>query len=369
MADFRIEKLAQLLVTYSLSIKPGDRVVIQGQAVAGPLLKAIYARVLEAGGHPLMQVSLPGAEEIFYRYASEAQLDYVPPPVELVMATYDARISIISESNTRSLSRVDPAKIVRHSRARAGLMRTFMRRSASGELRWVVAPFPTDAYAQDADMGLAEYEDFVYRACLSDEPDPVAYWRRFAARQQKITNWLKDKKQVHITAPETDLHMSIEGRSFVSSAGNYNMPDGEIFTGPVENSAEGQVYFSYPAVYEGREVTGIRLYFEEGKVIRATAEKNEAILHHALAADAGASYLGEFAIGTNEMIAQFTREILFDEKIGGSFHLAVGAGYPETGSRNESAIHWDMICDLRRSGAIWVDDILLYRDGRFMFDF
>jgi len=358
-----------LLVDYSLAIKAGDRVVIQGQPVAAPLIEALYARVLQAGGHPLLQVSLPGVEEIFYRYASAEQLAYVPPPVELIMATYDARISIISDSNTRALSRVDPAKIVRQHQARAGLMRTFMQRSAAGELRWVVAPFPTNAYAQDAEMGLAEYEDFVYRACLSDEADPVAYWRRFAARQKKIVAWLKDKKRVHITAPGTDLSLSIAGRTFINSAGNFNMPDGEIYTGPVEDSVEGEVYFSYPAIYEGHEVTGVRLSFHEGRVISARAEKNEDILCQTLATDDGAARVGEFAIGTNEMIDQFTREILFDEKIGGSFHLALGAGYPETGSRNESAIHWDIICDLRRGGTIQVDDTLLYRDGRFVIDF
>jgi len=244
-----------------------------------------------------------------------------------------------------------------------------MRRSAAGDLRWTLAPFPTNAFAQDAEMSLSEYEDFVYSACLPDMNDPVGYWQRFSIRQQKIVDWLKNKRQVHVKGRETDLHLSIAGRTFVNCDGHVNMPDGEVFTGPVEDSVEGHVYFSYPAIYGGREVTGVRLWFEHGKVVKASAEKNEAFLIHTLDTDAGARFAGEFAIGTNEGIIQFTREILFDEKISGSFHIALGAGYPETGSKNESAIHWDMICDLRDGGEIWVDDELLYQSGKFVIDF
>ncbi len=369
MADQRIEKLAQLLVDYSVRVRPGDRVVINSSSPAEPLLKAIYARVLMAGGHPYMMVSLPDLDEIFFRYASEEQLKFVPKPLELIYETYDVRISIIADSNTRALANVDPAKTVTQQKARSGLMQTFMRRSASGELRWTVAPFPTHALAQDADMGHLEYEDFVYGACMPDMDDPIAYWKEFSRRQQAIVDWMKGKKEVHVTGPETDLRLSAEDRVFVNCDGRFNMPDGEIFTGPVEDSVEGTVYFSYPAIYNGREVDGVRLWFERGRVVKATAEKNEEFLNKTLDTDAGSRYVGEFAIGTNEKITRFTREILFDEKIGGSFHMALGAGYPETGSKNESAIHWDMICDLRRGGEIRVDGELLYRDGKFVIDF
>jgi aminopeptidase len=248
-------------------------------------------------------------------------------------------------------------------------MKTYMQRAASGELRWVVTLFPTHAYAQDAEMSLSEYEDFVYGACMPDEDDPTAYWRRFSAWQQKIVDWLKGKERVHIVGPETDLRLSIAGRSFINSDGRRNMPSGEVFTGPVEDSAEGHVYFSYPAIYCGHQVTGVRLWFKDGKVVKATAEKNEDFLLETLDTDQGARYLGEFAIGTNEGITRFTGQILFDEKIHGSFHIAVGSGYPETGSKNQSAIHWDMICDMRAGGEIWVDDELLYRDGEFVVEF
>jgi aminopeptidase len=369
MTDLRVEKLAQTLVDYSVALRKGDRVLINGSILAEPLLKEIYTRVLQAGGHPLMMLSLPGTEEIFFRYASDEQLKHVPKPVELAMETYDVRISILAESNTKSLSNVEPVKIVMQQRARTELMRTFMRRSAAGELRWTVAPFPTNAFAQDAEMGLGEYEDFVYAACLPDMDAPVEYWQKFSAYQEKIVNWLKGKKNVHVRGPETDLRLSIAGRSFVNCDGHYNMPDGEIFTGPVEDSVEGHVYFSYPAIYRGREVTGVRLWFKQGKVVKATADKNQDFLLQTLDTDTGSRFVGEFAIGTSRNITRFTREILFDEKIGGSFHMALGAGYPETGSKNESAIHWDMICDLHDGGEIVVDNELLYQNGNFIIEF
>lgn len=215
-------------------------------------------------------------------------------------------------------------------------------------------------------MGLVEYEDFVYNACLGDINDPVGYWKRFSAWQQKIANWLKGKKQVHVTAPETDLRFSIEGRSFSNCDGHENMPDGEVFTGPVEDSLDGQVYFSYPTIFNGREVTGVRLWFEEGRVVKAIADKNEDFLLKTLDTDEGARRVGEFAFGTNRGITRFTRQILFDEKINGSFHMALGASYPETGGKNESAIHWDMICDMRREGRVTVDGKLLYKNGKFV---
>jgi len=369
MTDPRIEKLADVLVNYSVAVRPGDKVFVNGSTLAEPLLKAVYAKVLQAGGYPLMQVSLPGTDELLFRYGSDEQLQYVPEPVKLIVETYDVRITIMGAENTKALSNVDPARMVLRDQAHTELMKIFMRRSASGELRWVGTLFPTNAYAQDAEMSLSEYEDFVYGACLPDMDDPVGYWQRFSARQQKIVDWLKGKERVRVIGPETDLHLSIAGRVFINCDGHENMPDGEVFTGPVEDSVEGHVCFSYPAIYRGREVTGVRLWFEGGQVVKASAEKNEAFLLKTLDTDEGSRRVGEFAIGTNAGITRFTRQILFDEKINGSFHIALGAGYPETGSRNESAIHWDMICDLRDGGEIWVDDELLYKGGRFVIEF
>ena len=369
MNDPRIEKLADLLVNYSVAVQPGQKVVIQGTTVAEPLIKAVYTKVLQAGGLPLVWVNLPGMDELLFKYGNDEQLSFVPDPTKVVVETFDAQIAIMGSINTRSLSGIDPAKMVHRSRAQQGIMRTFLERASQGKLRWTGTLFPTQDYAQEADMSLSEYEDFVYGACLPDLEDPVAYWKKFSASQQKIIEWLKGKSEIRVLGPDTDLQLSINGRTFINCDCHENVPDGEIFTGPVEESVNGQVYFSYPAIYGGREVHGIRLWFENGRVVRATAQKNEEFLLQTLDTDAGARYVGEFAIGTNEFIQKFTGEILFDEKIGGSFHMALGAGYPETGSQNESSIHWDMICDLRKGGEIWVDGELLYQNGKFMIAF
>jgi aminopeptidase len=369
MSDPRIEKFAEVLVYYSIAVRPGDKVLINGSSLAAPLLKAVYAKTLQAGGYPLMMVSLPDIDTLLYRYASDEQLQHIPPPTKLIMETYDAYVQIGGVENTKSLNSVDPGKMVLRNRAQRDLIKTFMQRAAIGQLRYTGTLFPTNAYAQDAEMSLGEYEDFVYSACLPNLDDPVLFWKNFSACQQKIVDWLKGKSQVRVVGPETDLSMSIAGRSFVNCDGRENMPDGEIFTGPVETSLSGHVYFSYPAIQQGLEVTGIRLWFENGKVVQASAAKNEDYLLKTLDTDEGSRFVGEFAIGTNEGIQRFTRQILFDEKIGGSFHLALGAGYPETGSQNQSAIHWDLICDLRQGGEIWVDEVLLYKDGKFVIDF
>jgi len=369
MKDPRLEKLADVLVNYSVGVRPSDKVLIQGEPLAAPLLKEVYVRTLQAGGLPLVLTRLPGEDELLYRYGNDEQLQHIPDPVKVIIDNYDARIAISGEANTKALTGVDPAKITLRRLAQRELMETFMRRSASGELRWVVTLYPTQAYAQDAEMSLSEYEDFVFDACMPDQADPIGYWRRFSARQQKIVEWFKDKEKVHVIGPDTDLRLSISGRTFVNADGHSNMPSGEVFTGPVEDSIEGHVAFSYPAIYGGHEVTGVRLWFEKGKVVRATAEKNEEFLLQTLDTDEGSRYVGEFAIGTNEGIQRFTGQILFDEKIGGSFHMAVGAGYPETGSCNHSSIHWDMICDLREGGEVIVDDELLYKNGKFVIDF
>lgn len=369
MADPRTEKLADLLVNYSVAVRPGDRVMIEGDISGEPLIRAVYQKVLQAGGHPLVLPTFPGEAELMFRYGNDEQLKHIHEPLKLAITTYECRIYIIAEDNTRELSRVDPAKTILRARSRTDLMKIMMQRSATGELRWVLAPYPTNAFAQDAEMSLTDYEDFLYRACMPDLKDPIGYWKKVAAYQTKIVKWLKGKKKIHVVGKETDLHLSIQGRIFISCHGDKNIPDGEVFTGPVENSVEGHVYFSYPAIYGGREVTGVKLWFEKGKVVKATAEKNQDFLVKTLATDAGSKRVGEFAIGTNEGITTFTREILFDEKIGGSFHMALGAGMPETGSKNESAIHWDMVCDLRDGGEIWVDDILFYKNGKFMIKF
>jgi aminopeptidase len=369
MPDPRVEKLAQVLVRYSTSIKPGNKVLIQGGPIAEPLLRAIYAETLKAGAYPMVLASIPGLSELLYKYGNDEQIQHISAPVKLAMETYDALINIMSPVNTKAMTNIPPEKIALASQAQGELFGTIMKRTADGEFNWTLALFPTNASAQDAEMNLSEYEDFVYTACLPDGTDPVGYWKNVAVQQQKAVDYLDKASTLRVEGPDVDLRMSIDGRTFVNCCGQRNMPDGEVFTGPVEDSVEGHAFFSYPAIYGGREVIGVRLWFEKGRVVKATAEKNQDFLLKTLDTDQGSRLVGEFAIGTNEGITRATREILFDEKINGSFHMALGAGYPETGSKNESAVHWDIVSDLRHGGQIWADDQLLYKDGKFTIDF
>ena len=364
--DIRVERLARLLVDYSVAVQPGERVLVRGSSAAAPLIRAVYEQTLAHGGHPLVQLSLPGLQEVFYETADETQLSFIDPIEKQIIEEFDVLIALYAPSNTRTLSGVDPEKQRIRELARHPLMERYMERSAEGELKWTGTLYPTYASAQEADMSLRRYEDFVYGACYCDREDPAAEWLRIHDEQQRLIDWLEGHDRVEVRGPQADVTLSIAGRTFINSDGHHNMPSGEIYTGPVEDSVNGWVRFTYPAITGGREVEGIELWFEDGKVVKARAEKNEAYLLKMLDADDGARYLGEFAIGTNYEIQQFTKNILFDEKIGGSFHMAVGAGYPETGSQNRSAIHWDMICDMQAGGEILVDGELFYRDGAFM---
>ena len=365
MADRRIDALARVLVEYSLDVRSGQLVTIAGSPLATPLVREVYRQVVLRGGHPLVQVTIPGLSEIYYRHASDDQLRYIRPDERIMPETADAALSILSDANTKSLSGVDPSRQQLARQARAGLTKTYLERAAEGKLRWCVTLFPTDAYAQDAEMSLADYEEFVYSACLLDAEDPAEEWRNVSREQQRLVDWLSDKRSIHVTAPGTDLTLEVGGRTFINADGKYNFPDGEIFTGPVERSVNGEVRFTFPSSVAGREVEDIRLWFENGKVVKATAAKNEEYLRRTLDTDEGARYLGEFAFGTNRGIRAFTRNILFDEKIGGTMHLAVGASYPETGGINQSAVHWDMICDLRQESEVRVDGQLFMKDGQF----
>jgi aminopeptidase len=365
MADPRIHKLASLLVNYCVAVQPGDKVMLTGGPAAMPLVTETYREIIRAGGMPNLFWDDIQFREIMLKEGSEEQLRYVPDNVKLAVETFDCRITIRGHENTRALSGIDPARQQILAAGQRELIQTFMERSAKGELRWVGTLFPTNAYAQDADMSLADFADFVYGACHADKDDPVAEWQKLSKFQQKLVDYLDGKEQVVVKGPNVDLALSIKGRTFINSDGHKNMPSGEIFTGPVEESVNGWIRYTFPAIYQGRQVEGIELWFEEGKVVKATAVKNQDFLLSVLDTDEGARYLGEFAIGTNDAIDRFTGSILFDEKIGGTIHLAVGSGYPETGSVNKSAVHWDMICDMRDGGQIWVDGELFYENGRF----
>lgn len=365
MGDTRLQGLARLLVEYCAQVAPNDLVLVQGHVVTLPLVEETVRGILRAGGNPVVQLSWEGMSEALLEEASHEQLAFVAPTEEVLANQIDARISIRGASNTHSLSGADPARSQILQRAQRHYQQHYMARAAAGDFRWTLTQFPCAAFAQDADMSLREYEDFVYAATAADQPDPVQHWLALRERQQVLVDWLKGKSEVVVRGPNVDLTLSIAERTFVNSDGKRNMPSGEIFTGPVEDSANGWVRFTYPAVTGGREVEGVELTFVNGKVTKASATKNEAYLLSQIALDEGASYLGEFAIGTNQGIQRFTRNILFDEKIGGTMHLALGAGYPETGSKNRSALHWDFICDMRHDSEILVDGMLFYRNGEF----
>lgn len=365
MTDIRIERLAQTLVQYSVAVQPGETVGLSGELSALPLLRETYKEVIRAGGFCATHLLDEGMNEYYLRYGNDDQLSWVSPYEHWLSEQVDVRISIRSSTNTRRNTSIDPKNAAVYQKARSPLMKARMARTAAHELRWTLTQFPTEAYAQEADMSLDEFEDFVYGATFCDQPDPVARWKKLYDDQQKYVDWIAGRKHVQVRGPNVDLTLSVEGRTFVNSGGTHNMPSGEIFTGPVEESVNGWVRFTYPALREGRQVDGVELKFEDGKVINAHATKNEEYLLTQLDSDPGARYLGEFAIGTNFGINRFTGNILFDEKIGGTMHMALGRGYPETGSKNESQIHWDMICDMRTDSEIVVDGDLFYKNGQF----
>lgn len=373
MADPRVKNYAKVLVEHSARIVPGDRVLLEGTTAAEPLLRELYIQILEKGGHPHLLMAIPGTmpfsqDEMYLAHATtDEQVDFVNSFYKLAYEEFESRIRVHSATNTHGQTNADPERSTRRAKALSTITQSQFRRGGEGKFKWVTTLYPTDGYAQDANMSLQEYEDFVFNAVHANESDPVAFWKTVEASQQSAVNFMKGKSEVVLRGPNVDLKLSVKDRTFMNSFGTYNMPDGEIYTGPVEESLNGWVRYTYPANYGGVSVDDAELTFTDGKVTKATASKNEDYLNKTLDTDANSRYVGEFAIGTNFDIQKFTGNILFDEKIGGSFHMALGAGYPETGSKNKSAIHWDMICDLRTDSEILVDGELFYKNGQFVF--
>ncbi len=389
MRDQRLDKLADVLVNYSVKVKPGQLVRIVGDQVGMPLLEAIYEAVIKAGGHPLLRCGISSCQDIFLQTASEEQLKYVNPVNLAEVELIDATIGLWADVNTKSATRVDPKRSGLVSSARKPIFETFMKRAAAAEfpeqypgvrpLKWVGTQFPTQASAQDAERSLREYEDFVFKAGYLDHDNPAAIWHQIRDKQQRVADYLTGKKLIHFqTADGTDIKVNVDGMTWINCAGESNFPDGEVFTGPnlkhADGGVNGIVRYSFPAVYNGREVHDIELTFKHGRVVDAKASKGLDFLEAMLDQDEGARSLGEIAIGTNYQVTEYTKNTLFDEKIGGTFHAAVGAGYPETGNSNASGLHWDMVCDLRprngqgTGGTITVDGEVISRDGKFVFD-
>ncbi len=366
--DARITKMADVLINYSTAVQPGERVLIRSTSPAAePLVQALYQAALRAGGQAFTYVHLRDEDSLALEATDDPDLlAAVNPMLKLMYDTSDVVIRIEASENPRALSDYAPPLQKALAQGKSALMKIQMEREGNGSLRRCTTQFPTQGYAQAADMSLLQYENFVYGACKVHLADPVAAWQAMEQRQQQLVDFLAGKRHVQVRGKNIDMEMSIEGRTFLNACGTANFPDGEIFTGPVENSVNGWVNFTYPALFGGNEVVGARLNFEDGLVTKAAADKNESYLLSVLDTDAGSRRLGEFAIGTSVDIQRFTGSILFDEKIGGTVHMAVGQGYPETGSVNNSAVHWDMICDMRAGGEILVDGALFYKDGQFV---
>jgi aminopeptidase len=350
-SETQVRRLAGILVRHSVKAKKGEIVRISCSELARPLALEVFREVLRAGAHPLLSVGFEDAGRIFFEEAADRQIAHLPPTKRYEAGKIDADIVILAPGNTRSLSHIPPKRLADRRKATKPISEIILRR-----VRWVLTNFPTEALAQETDRSLPEYEKLYYRAVDQD-------WAAMGRMFLRAKRFLEKSSRVRIVGVDTDLSFSIRGRKAIPCAGEYNMPDGEIFTAPVENSTEGKIYYEFPAIYGGREVSGIRLTFRNGKVVEASADKNESILREMLAADPGARVLGEFGIGANAGVTSFTRDILLDEKMGGTIHLAIGRSYAESGGRNDSAVHWDMIKDLRAEGELFLDGRPVLRTG------
>jgi aminopeptidase len=367
MSDPRVAKLADLLVNYSLELQPGQQVRIDGGTVAAPLVRELYRYALRAGAHPRTRIDVEGVDVITLAEASEEQLVFISELDRQDVEQIDAFITIWADRNTRALSQADPRKVSRRIGSRRELINRLWERIDADQAKWVGTRFPTEAHAQDAEMALPEYEDFVYGAChVRNDEDPVAHWRGTSAVLNARARELETFRELRIVGPDTDLRLGVEGRSWIGADGKLNMPDGEIFTSPLETETEGEIRFSFPAIFHGRSVEDVRLRFEGGRVVAGEAKTGNDYLQSLLDMDDGSRMLGELAFGLNYEIDRFTRDILFDEKIGGTVHLALGASFKKVGGENDSGLHWDMICDLREEGEVYADGELVWKAGHFL---
>ena len=368
MRDLRYDRLAELVLDHSLGLKAGEVLRIEAEAVAAPLILPLHREAIKRGAHAYTALDLAGLNELLVAHGSDEQLEFVSPIELREMDTIDAAISIWSETNTRSFSRADPDRRQRQLAAQRQVAIRRRDRVTRGELRWCGTLCPTNAHAQDAEMSLDDYEDFVFRACHVLDDDPVGHWRRIGEQLQARAAELGSVRELHIAGDGTDLTVLVEGRKWRAAHGRQNVPDGEVYTSPVENGINGTIRFAFPAVFSGREMDDVRLRFEHGRVVQADAAGGEAYLKSLLEMDEGASGVGEIAFGLNYEIDRFTRNILFDEKIGGTMHLALGMGFGDLGGLNRSALHLDLICDLRKEGEVRADGDLVWQAGRFLRD-
>ena len=367
MRDPRIDKLAELITGYSLGLREGQVYRIDGEEIAIPLAVALYRAAIRRGALPYTRIVPSGLDEIELQEASEEQLAHISELERLASDRLDAWTSLWGTVNTRSLTRADPERRRLQLATHYRMVNRRWERISTGDLAWCGTLYPSQGHAQDAEMSLAEFEDFVHGACHTHEgDDPIAHWQSVSAVLTARAREFEDVRELRIVGPETDLRVVVEGRRWIPSDGRQNMPDGEIFTSPVETGTSGQIYFAFPSVFQGQEVENVRLRFEDGRVVHAEASSGEDYLRSLLETDPGARVLGEVAFGLNYEIDRFTRDILFDEKIGGTMHVALGGGFNEAGTENKSDLHWDLICDLREEGEVYADGELVWKSGAFI---
>ncbi len=365
MTDARIHKLAHLLVHYSLEVKPGQLVKITGERVTLPLLIAAAEEVVKAGGQPYIDTIIPEFIEAMLKFGNDKQLSFVSPLAKLEAEKMDCFLVVWGDQNTKYLGGTDPKRQALRQKARGPIVKRIFQRVGKKELSWVGTQFPTHAAAQDAGMSLRTYEDFVYGTGHITSADPIKHWKKIRTEQERLVKILERVGMIRVRSNDTDLSIKVDGRKWVSCHGDQNFPDGEVFTSPHETGVNGTIHYSFPCVYSGREVNDVRLTFKNGRVVKEEAASNLAYLTAMLNMDKGARTIGEFAIGTNYQITNYSKNTLFDEKIGGTCHCAVGAGFPEAGGKNHSALHWDMVCDLRQGGVIEADGKTIHRNGKF----
>ncbi len=360
-----LQKYAHLLVHYCLELKKGEKLYVVTSILAEPLLKEVYREAIRCGAHVEYQLTFSEQNKIFITESDSDQLDYVNPFQKEIMATYDAYLVIRAPYNLREDQNNDAAKTARRLQATQAINQIYSERIADRSLKRCLCQYPTHASAQEAGMSMEEYEHFVFGACKLYDENPAQSWIEVRKAQQKIVDYLNTCDQIQYKNQHTDIRFSVKDRIWINSDGRSNMPSGEVFTGPIEDTVQGHIYFDYPSIYFGTEVAGIRLEVENGQVVNWTAEKGKEVLDKVFAME-GARYFGEVAIGTNYNIQRITKNILFDEKIGGSVHMAVGQSYKQTGGTNNSSVHWDMIADMKEGGEILADGILIYKDGHFL---
>ncbi|MHA2333045.1 MAG: aminopeptidase [Candidatus Hodarchaeales archaeon] len=352
---------------YSLNIQPEDTVMINASINAEPMVREVYREAIQAGGNVVRINNIfNGQNEIFYKFASELQLKYVNPFSLDLYKKITKMISIYSEYNTRSLTNIDPEKILMSGEANKEARTIFIQRSANKEAYWNLSPYPCDAFAQEANMGRLEYLEFVYKALNLHQPDPIKYWTKVREDQEKIIEILDKGSEVQIIGENTDITLAVDGRKWINCYGDKNLPDGEVFTSPREDGVNGNIRFTYPGIFQGQEIEDIRLTFKDGKVVDQDASKGKKLLEKVVTIP-NANVLGELAIGTNYSIQRFTKNMLFDEKMGGTIHFALGLGYPESGSKNKSSVHWDILKDVKKLGSkIFLDGEEIYREGKWL---